>query len=1101
MPWKSVQAQFITIVVLVIFCVFLGFGYFNYQNSEHERLQGVELQISKLGQRLAGTLANSLWELDFAAVRQLVENEVNESFLLGVTVSTDEAFVFGLRSNHKPIASPQDAPRADQVRVIDIQYVQDQTRRKVGTLTLYLTFQPVQQSLHHDLVMMLLEFAVLSVTTVLAIALALRRVVVRPIRDLGLALSGIASGEADLTLRLSHSRTMEFAELSSSFNRFVEKLQDVMGCSIGSVQQAIAQVAQGDLDSDFQQANFSTHSIMGRLVVMQRSLRTYHANEMRNAEELMLARDAAQAASQAKGDFLANMSHEIRTPMNAIIGLSGLALKNEMPPRIHDYLSKIKQSGEHLLGIVNDILDFSKIESGKLEIENIAFTLDSVLDNLVNMLSEKVEAKGLELLCRVGPKVPNHLIGDPLRIGQILINMANNAVKFTPAGEVTLSVSLRQGVGRDVLLAFEVEDTGIGLTPEQMGRLFKSFEQADSSVTRQYGGTGLGLAISKSLAQAMGGEVGVRSTPGAGSTFWFTARLGVGEAAATATLPTMDLHGRSVLVVDDNQASPLLLNDMLHGLGFAVQQAHSGQAALQILLEADRRKTPYAFVLMEWHMPGMDGLQTVQAIQNLQIHTAPFVLMVTAHKRQDLVQVAKVLGIEHVLAKPVSSSLLVKTMMQLMGRAQPDLHQAARQMAQSSHELQLGSLRGVRLLLVEDNDINQQVACELLRQFHFEVDVADNGQIAVHQVQARLSEGLPYDLVLMDMQMPVMDGVSATRLIRQTRSSAQLPIVAMTANAMQADRQRCLDAGMDGFVTKPINPEELWRVLLEKLGRKAAARPQPPAQSATPAPPAPATEAAEGLDALRAVEGLDVELGLQYTGNNPSLYVTLLRKFEASQHDAAAHIAALLRCGEVAGAERMAHTLKGLAGSLGATWLQGSADRLEAALRTGQSLARQKQALDDLCHQLQGLMPQLRAIDGVCPVDDASQPAMPDTQEQQRARMLLAQLPACWRKTMPRRRRSGSPTPACCGRRCPMRPRWKQPWMPTPMRRRSRCCRTTRQAGNKACDARLARYRYTSTPLQRQIVCAYSAMVRSAENGPMAATLRSAMMAQAFGSR
>jgi signal transduction histidine kinase len=355
----------------------------------------------------------------------------------------------------------------------------------------------------------------------------------------------------------------------------------------------------------------------------------------RQAEEVIIAAmQEAEAATQVKGEFLAKMSHEIRTPMNAIIGLLGLALKNEMPSRVHDYLCKIRQSGEHLLRIINDILDFSKIESGKMEIESVPFELEAVIDNVFNLTGEKAAAKGLELLCSFDSHVHRNLIGDPLRIGQILINYANNAVKFTDHGELRMDVRVQDASDTEVLLHFSASDTGIGLTEEQMGRLFKSFEQADSSTTHQYGGTGLGLAISKSLAQAMGGEVGVESTFGTGSCFWFTARLGIGSPEKVISRPSVDLHGARVLVVDDNEAAAVELSDLLAELGFLVQQVHSGPAALEAMQWADSQATPFDFVMMDWQMPGMDGLETARAIRQMHQHTAPFVLMVTAHRRQ-----------------------------------------------------------------------------------------------------------------------------------------------------------------------------------------------------------------------------------------------------------------------------------------------------------------------------------------------------------------------------------------------------------------------------------------------------------------------------------
>jgi len=577
------------------------------------------------------------------------------------------------------------------------------------------------------------------------------------------------------------------------------------------------------------------------------------------AAAMAQAREIAEEAAKTKSDFLANMSHEIRTPMNAIIGMAHLALKTEMTPRQRDYVKKIQNSGQHLLGIINDILDFSKIEAGKLNVERTDFELDKLLDNVANLVSEKTTAKGLELVFDVAPDVPRHLVGDSLRMGQVLINYANNAVKFTETGEIDIIFRVKEKSEKDVLLYCAVKDTGIGLTPEQQGKLFQSFSQADASTTRKYGGTGLGLSISKKLAELMGGEVGVDSEHGKGSTFWFTARLGIGAARARTLMPEPDLRGRRVLVVDDNDNARLVLNDLLTSMTFQVTEVGAGGTAVETV--KGKAGTPEAIeiVFLDWQMPGMDGIETARRIKSLGLDPEPHLVMVTAYGREEVLNEAHAAGIEDVLIKPVNASILFDTAMRVLGADVAEQRSAGD--APSLLLEEMAAIKGARILLVEDNDLNQEVASEILTDAGFFVDIADNGQVAVDKVVR--NPGEPWDIVLMDMQMPVMDGVTATIEIRKDARFNALPIVAMTANAMQQDKDRCLAAGMVDFVTKPIQPDELWTALRRwikpkvKVAATSAAVPPAPTSSRVRIAPKkvakPAVSAAIDKEKLREV--------------------------------------------------------------------------------------------------------------------------------------------------------------------------------------------------------------------------------------------------------
>jgi len=654
--------------------------------------------------------------------------------------------------------------------------------------------------------------------------------------------------------------------------------------------------------------------------VAERTVQLRTANEAlrQHEDELLVARARAEDASQMKSDFLANMSHEIRTPMNAIIGMGHLVLGTELSAKQRDYVQKIQHSGQHLLGLINDILDFSKIEAGKLEIEVVDFDLRGVLDNVANLLSAKCAAKGLELMFDVSPSLPDNLRGDPLRLGQILVNYANNAVKFTDAGEIVVRVreAADEPDGPGWLLRFEVQDTGIGLSEEQQARLFRSFEQADSSTTRKYGGSGLGLAISKRLAELMGGEVGVTSAPGQGSTFWFTARLERGQTPHIPLLPTPDLRGRRVLVVDDSEQARHILAGMLEPMSFVVTTAPSGEEAIALARRAEAAGSPFELAFLDWKMPGMDGFATHAELARLA--APPVSVIVTAYGRDDALKELDRSGITHILTKPVSPSQLFDAAMGALGSTLLSSPVAAAQRRNPLETLQ--AIHGARVLLVDDNDLNQQVAADLLGNAGLVVDVADNGQQALDMLAQAA-----YDVVLMDMQMPVMDGITATRLLRQNPAWAQLPVLAMTANAMSTDRELCLQAGMNGHIAKPIDPEDLFAHLLRWIAPRAEASQIPtPSDAPSEVPPLAA--------ALYRVDGLDAAAGMRRVLHKADTYEALLRRFIAGQQDAAPRARALLAAGQWQDAQRTLHTLKGTAATIGAAPLAELAAAAEQAI-------------------------------------------------------------------------------------------------------------------------------------------------------------------------
>ncbi|WP_310389704.1 response regulator [Roseateles sp.] len=685
----------------------------------------------------------------------------------------------------------------------------------------------------------------------------------------------------------------------------------------------------------------SVHHIRGSALIMcdeaGRALRLVGVNwdtteHHRIEAELREAKLVAEAASKAKSEFLANMSHEIRTPMNAILGMLTLLRKTALSERQADYAGKTEHAARALLGLLNEILDFSKVEAGKMTLDPQIMRVDHLLRDLSVILSANVGAKELELVFDIDPALPRELVADAMRLQQVLINLSGNAIKFTEQGEVVLAIKVLQRKQDSVRLHFAVSDTGIGIAPQNQQRIFSGFTQAEASTTRRFGGTGLGLAISQRLVTLMGGELALHSEEGRGSCFEFSLTLALADTGAAATALALPASaGARGLIVDDNATAREVLARMCGAQGWTMDLAASGEQAIACLqAQAGTAAGPYQALFIDWQMPGLDGWQTIRRIRTLGLAgTAPVIAMMTAQGREQLAQCSEAdqAMLDGYLVKPVTASMLFDVVADAVANAglHPSLRRAKREQTVPAAEQQ--RLVGMRLLLVEDNLNNQQIASELLRGEGASVQIAADGQQAVSALAA---DPQAFDVVLMDLQMPVMDGYAATQHLRVVLGLTALPIVAMTANAMSSDRDACLAAGMNDHVGKPFDLDELVRVLRQHGGRASLDGAGAAATQRGGTVTSAWSQAAAGA-------GVDLAAALQRMGGKPAVYARMLRNFTADLGAMQAQLRLHLAQADTRSALRLIHTLKGVAATLGAVHLADQASQAERALMAAQA--------------------------------------------------------------------------------------------------------------------------------------------------------------------